>query len=75
MNFSCSVCNYTSDKRANIKRHITKKNKCGESDSDPQIIEIPIVIQCEYCKKQYKTKPSLKRHLKTCKVLKSHWTC
>ena len=71
MEFGCSDCDYTSITKKNIKRHVNRKNKCGESNSIPYIIEIPIVVQCEHCEKHYNTKPSLKRHLKTCKVLKS----
>jgi len=67
MEFSCSVCNYTSTVKQTLIRHINKKNKCSEN---PKIVEVPVIIQCEYCEKSYKTKPSLKRHLKTCKVKK-----
>ncbi len=70
MEFSCSVCNYTSDTRKNVRRHINKKNKCGTDDDDYNIIEKPIEINCEHCDKCYKTQPSLKRHLRNCKVLK-----
>ena len=70
MEFSCSSCNYRSTLKSCVKSHINRKTRCGP---DPQIIEIPIVIICEYCERSYKTRPSLKRHLKTCKVRKEHY--
>ena len=71
MEFKCSNCNYTSGKRENTKRHISKKNKCSESNNVPHIIEVPVDIICDYCEKSYKSKTTLKRHLKTCKVKKT----
>lgn len=44
MEFSCSECNYKSDKKAHINSHINKKNKCGDN---PQLIKIEIEIKCE----------------------------
>lgn len=68
MEFKCSGCDYVSDTRKNIKRHFITKNCGGHA---PHVIEIPIVIKCEHCKKRYTTKPSLKRHLKNCKILQT----
>ena len=70
MDFSCSKCNYTSSIKANIKKHISNKNKCGEGISE--IIEVPVDINCEHCNKTFATGPSMKRHLKICKVKKSN---
>jgi hypothetical protein len=67
MEFSCSKCNYSSDIRENVVRHINKKIKCG---NDPEIIKNNIEICCEFCKKTLKFKSSLVRHLKVCKVKK-----
>ena len=64
--FSCSNCNYTSDTKKSVKRHIEIKCKAAE------IIEIPVDINCEYCDKTFSTRPSLKRHLKTCKIRKAN---
>lgn len=66
MEFSCSICNYSSSRKYCVKTHINKKNKCGEN---PQIIEILVEIRCEYCDKLYKTKANLKEHYKVCKKL------
>lgn len=69
MEFGCSECSYRHEKKFCVKNHTKKKTKCGDN---PQIIEIPIEIICDHCKKNYKTKPSLQRHYKSCKVLKSN---
>ena len=50
MEFSCSECNYTSDCKRNLKRHISRKNKCSEN-VNVHIIEIPIEIIYEFCNK------------------------
>ena len=70
MEFACSVCKYTTDKKVNITRHLNSTRKCGEGI--PEIIEIPTEIICEYCYKEFATGPNLKRHLKTCKVKKDN---
>ena len=62
--FSCSVCQYTSDTKKSVKRHIDAK--CVRAE----IIEIPIDINCEYCTKSFTTIPNLKKHLKICKIKK-----
>lgn len=69
MEFKCSICNYTSQFKTTIERHITKQKKCGEN---PSIIEVPIEIKCEFCNKLYKTRENLVQHLKICKVKKSN---
>jgi hypothetical protein len=69
MEFACSVCNYTSERKECVTAHINnKKTKCGEGI--PEIIEIPVDIHCEFCNKEFATRPNLKRHLKTCKSKK-----
>ena len=64
-----SLCNYTSYLKVNVQKHINKQTKCGEGIAE--ILEIPVEITCEYCSKEFSTKPSLKRHLKTCKIRKA----
>ena len=66
MEFSCS-CGYTNSQKANVVRHINRKNKCSD---DPRLIEKEIKIVCKYCNKEFKTKPNLQKHLKTCKEYK-----
>jgi len=68
MEFSCSICSYRTDKKANIERHINNKRKCGIGT--PIIIEIPVTINCNFCKKTFTTVASMKRHLKICKIKK-----
>ncbi len=67
MEFSCSVCEYTSSQKINVIRHINKLKSCGPGIKE--IIEIPVDITCEYCNKNFATKKSLKEHQKnTCKA-------
>lgn len=51
MRFKCSVCDYSSNDKSKIVRHIDRKTKCGEGDQE--IIEIPTNISCEICKKKF----------------------
>ena len=69
MEFQCSLCYYTSELKVNVLKHINRQNKCGEGVAE--ILEIEIEIKCEFCEKEFNTVPSMKRHLKTCKVKKS----
>jgi hypothetical protein len=62
MEFACSVCQYTSPKKSSVIRHINKKQSCGPGIKE--IIEIPVEISCEYCKKKFNTNGSLSRHQK-----------
>jgi transcriptional regulator NrdR family protein len=62
MEFGCSICEYVSDKKSNIVRHINKKKSCGIGTRE--IIEIPIDIVCEYCDKNFSTKEHMKEHVK-----------
>jgi hypothetical protein len=68
MKFSCSLCNYSSDVKSNVIRHITKKSKC--SPGNAEIIELKVDIRCEFCDKLFTTKSHLIQHLKVCKVKK-----
>ncbi len=68
MEFSCSKCNYSSDVRENVVRHIKRKNKCGEN---PSITRLQLDIKCDHCGKLFTFKSNLQRHLKTCKVKKN----
>jgi hypothetical protein len=67
MEFACSVCEYTSYIKTDVVRHINRKRNCGEGVKE--IIEIPIEIICEYCKKNFSTKAHLNDHIKKfCKL-------
>jgi hypothetical protein len=66
MEFKCSGCNYLSDLKNNVKRHILTKQECKKSN----IVIIELDIICDYCKKSFATKPNLNKHLKLCKIKK-----
>jgi hypothetical protein len=66
MEFGCSCCEYTSLKKENILKHFHRKKSCGPGIKE--VVEIPIDISCEYCKKDFSSSTSLKFHLKnSCK--------
>ena len=66
MEFSCSVCNYTSTQKEHVINHINRKKSCGPGIKE--IVEIPIEIKCIYCHKNFATTRTLDRHLKnSCK--------
>ena len=67
--FKCSECDYSSNLKYNIKKHCENQNI---HEIQPDIIKIDYKIGCEFCKKEYSTKPSLTRHLKTCKAKESN---
>lgn len=64
--YKCSECNYTSEYKKDIIKHIDKKKKC--SDKMPSIIELDDNITCEYCNKNLANSNSLKRHLTICEI-------
>ncbi len=72
MEFSCSICNYSSDVKKNVTRHLSRKNKCGEQNDIYVLIETNVEYICEYCKKAFTLKKNLTRHLTICKTKKTN---
>jgi hypothetical protein len=60
--FACSGCDYISNNKTNVERHINRKISCGPGKKE--IIEIPKDIICKYCDKKYATVTSLKNHMR-----------
>jgi len=64
--YSCSICQYTSNKKQHVINHINRKKTCGPGIRE--VIEIPVEIICEFCQKNFSCSTSLKYHVKnTCK--------
>jgi hypothetical protein len=71
MEFSCSNCEYKSNVKNCVIRHINNKNlECFKNN--PVLKSTIIHIKCDFCNKTYTTVPILKKHLKTCKVKKEN---
>jgi hypothetical protein len=68
--YKCSLCDYKSCYKNHLINHIKRKKKCGEGE--PNITEIELNFDCEYCKKEFGIKNNLTRHLKTCKIKKQN---
>jgi hypothetical protein len=62
MEFSCSVCQYTSHTKIDVIRHISRKKSCGSGIKE--IVEVPIEIICIYCRKNFSTRANLNNHIK-----------
>lgn len=78
--YKCSICNYVSNKKSNVNRHILNKHKPDsdiESDIESEtesesfietknISETEKTFLCEKCGKKYKTKKHYNNHSKKC---------
>lgn len=71
MEFKCSGCDYVSTNKHCVLKHINKTNKC-KKDVELKILTVEVDIICEFCNKQFNTKPSMNRHQKVCKVKKTN---
>lgn len=65
MPYKCSLCEYSSNYKKDIVKHINRKNKC--SDDLPEILQIKSDLICNICSKKLSTKNSLLRHISICK--------
>lgn len=66
--YKCSSCEYISDLKLNVTRHIASIKSCGTGEK--KIIEIVSEIVCEYCDKKFTSRPNLTKHLKnSCKKM------
>lgn len=63
--YKCSGCNYTSEVKGNVKRHIA--NMCKKAE----LIEDIVKLQCDICNKVYETETALISHKKTCVAKKA----
>ena len=58
--YSCSLCDYTSKTKWNVKNHINKT--CTGAVLEEELIK----VKCEVCNKEFDTEKSLKTHKATC---------
>ena len=63
--YKCSGCEYTSELKMNVERHINKLNKCSEEKLMINVING--IINCTYCNKEFTTQTILHKHEKNCK--------
>ncbi len=64
--YKCSECDYSSEFKGNVVKHINKDKKCSEYCL--KILTIEIYIQCELCNKYFSDANSRNRHLKSCNL-------
>jgi hypothetical protein len=61
--YSCSNCNFVSDRKQNVERHINRTDKCWDTKI-PEIIKNVDEVECKYCKKILTTIGGLRFHQK-----------
>lgn len=71
MQYKCSSCDYTSNLKGSIVRHIERKYRCG---ANPTIITERGNVICVHCGKKYKTNIILRMHHRSCQRFKEHQT-
>jgi hypothetical protein len=60
MEYSCSICLYTSVRKADAIKHINKKRPCGEGNRE--LITTHGTIECKYCKIKFVAVDNMLRH-------------
>lgn len=70
--YKCSICSYTTNKKQHINRHIKKEKVCGKGERIIIEVEMENDNVCIFCNELYSNKSSLNRHVKVCKVKKSN---
>ncbi len=64
--YKCSICDYSSNLKEHVIRHISKKKSCGTGIKE--VIETPVEIKCNYCNKIFTNAVSHTFHIKnSCK--------
>lgn len=69
--YNCSGCDYSSGHKADMKKHVAKKNKCCD---EPCLLDIP-EAPCNFCKIVIKTSTKVDyygKHLKDCQEYKKY---
>ena len=62
--YCCLVCKFSTDNKAQLRRHFTSKKH--ETNTKP-ILQVPTRFQCEKCNKYYKGQSGLWGHVRKCK--------
>lgn len=69
MEFKCSACDFRTNRRYTVERHVKKTNCNPDADDSviKTVIEIIVDIKCNLCEKSLATQATLKRHVKICR--------
>lgn len=77
----CNRCGYTTKRKTDLKKHLTKKNHCSVTNDDIPIKELleqlylPKINDKKYtcrCGKEYTYQSALSRHRKECQIYQEH---
>jgi len=60
--YKCSKCNYTSNTKGLVKKHIDNVSKCEGAE----LLEEIVKVQCDICNKEFDTLKGLEEHKKRC---------
>jgi hypothetical protein len=67
--YYCDVCNYTASQKSHYDKHLSskkhQKNCCENVGGVAKLLKT--LLFCEFCKKKYKSRSGLYRHIKKCK--------
>ena len=67
--YRCKKCSHVFNSKTDLERHKNRKTSCVTGEKDASI---PDIHMCKYCKNEFATKYSLKRHYKSCKDKKKY---
>ena len=71
MTFTCIICNYESNLKANYNRHLKTKRHLQKVEISPTVvhqlsISCPSIYECKSCNKSFASQSSLSKHHKRC---------
>ena len=73
--YKCERCDYTTNRKSNIRKHINRKKNCSKLEEKIQLEKIlPIKqgvinnLKCQFCNKIFKHRQSKYKQLKNCSI-------